>query len=115
MEPCPPEFLTYLVILCFEKRSPTQKYCCSPEVKHFSPQKFWAGDAICDWLQYLFILYIQCVADPGVFLGVVNSVEPKKVLTRKIPQILWWRQLLVITQKCLYFLVQENGCFSWSN
>jgi len=34
------KFLSYLVILCFEKRCPEQKYCCSPEVKHFTPQTF---------------------------------------------------------------------------
>jgi len=30
--------LAYLVILCFEKRRPEQKCCCSPKVKHFSPK-----------------------------------------------------------------------------
>jgi len=43
-----PKFLTYLAILCFEKRRPKQKYCCPPKVKHSPPQiclpltKFWA-------------------------------------------------------------------------
>ena len=38
--PCPVKFLAYLVILCFEKRHPKQKYCCSLKVKHFAPHKF---------------------------------------------------------------------------
>jgi len=33
-----PKFLTYLVILCFEKQCPKQNYCCSPKVKYFAPQ-----------------------------------------------------------------------------
>jgi len=40
------KFLAYLVILCFTKRHPKHKYCCSPKVKHFAiPQTFWADDA----------------------------------------------------------------------
>ena len=31
-----PRLLVYLVILCFERRRPKQKYCCSPEVKHYN-------------------------------------------------------------------------------
>jgi len=46
-----PKFLAYLVILSFEKRRPKQKYCCSPNIKHFglppnfSPKNFWVGYA----------------------------------------------------------------------
>jgi len=36
----PPKFLAYLVILCFDKRRPKQKYCCSPKVNHFPPKVF---------------------------------------------------------------------------
>ena len=35
-----PKFLAYVAILCFEKRRPKQKYCCSPKVKYFAPPKF---------------------------------------------------------------------------
>ena len=35
------KFLSYLVILCFEKRCPEKKFCCSPEA--FYPPKFWTG------------------------------------------------------------------------
>jgi len=41
-----PTFLAYLIILCFEKRRPKQKYCCSPEVKHFCPPN------ISGWLRH---------------------------------------------------------------
>jgi len=41
-----PRFLAYLVILCFEKRRPKQKYRCSLKVKHFVPQQFWG------WLRH---------------------------------------------------------------
>jgi len=39
----PQTFLKYLVILCFVKRRPKQKYFCSRKIKHFGPPKFWAG------------------------------------------------------------------------
>jgi len=45
------KFLAYLVILCFEKLHPKQKYCFLPKVKDFgrpkiwSPKTFWAGCA----------------------------------------------------------------------
>ena len=39
--PCPPKFLAYQVILCFEKRRSEQKYCCSPRVKHFGHPKYF--------------------------------------------------------------------------
>jgi len=42
----PPKFLARLVILCFEKRRLKQKYCRSPEVKHFGPPE------ILGWLRY---------------------------------------------------------------
>jgi len=35
----PKKFLAYLVILYFEKRRPTQKYCCSLKVKHLGPHR----------------------------------------------------------------------------
>jgi len=48
----PPKFLEYLVILCFEKRRPKQKYCCPPKAKYLLPppsffpsKNFWAGYA----------------------------------------------------------------------
>jgi len=31
----PAKIAPYVVILCFEKKRPKQKYCCSPKVKHF--------------------------------------------------------------------------------
>ena len=37
----PKTFLAYLVILCFEKWHPKQKFCCLPKDKHFAhPPKF---------------------------------------------------------------------------
>jgi len=41
----PQNFLKYLVILCFEKWRPKQKYCCSRKIKHFGPHK------ILSWLR----------------------------------------------------------------
>jgi len=40
----PPKFLAYLIILCFEKRRPKQKYCFSPKSNIF-PKKIWSGYA----------------------------------------------------------------------
>jgi len=37
----PAQFLTYLVIFCFEKRCPKQKYCCVHKIKYFAPPKFY--------------------------------------------------------------------------
>jgi len=55
--PCLPKFLAHLVILWFEKRSPKQKPCCSPEVKHFSPPQIlgWLTTDLGHrkWLSYL--------------------------------------------------------------
>jgi len=34
-----PKFLANLIISCFEKRHPKQKYCCSPKIKHFDAEK----------------------------------------------------------------------------
>ena len=51
----PLKFLTYRVSLCFEKRRPKQKYCCSPDVKHFGPsqnfswQRHWPCGRTYDW------------------------------------------------------------------
>jgi len=33
------KFVACLIILCFEKRRPKQKYCCLPKVKQFGPSK----------------------------------------------------------------------------
>jgi len=44
----PKKFLAYLVILCFEKRRPKRKYCCSPKVKHIAPKQ------IQGWLRHCF-------------------------------------------------------------
>jgi len=30
-----PQFVAYIIILCFEKQGPKQKYCCSHKVEHF--------------------------------------------------------------------------------
>jgi len=39
-----PKYLVYLVILCFEKRRPKQKHCCSPKIKHFGNPKNLQAD-----------------------------------------------------------------------
>ena len=49
----PPKFLAYPVILCFEKQRAKQKYCCSPEVKHFGhPQNFGLATPLLMFLQF---------------------------------------------------------------
>jgi len=51
-------FLAYLVIFCFEKRRPKQKYCCWPKVKRFDSPK------ILDWLHHwLFIPKVTKLQD----------------------------------------------------
>jgi len=61
-----PHFKVYLVILCFAKRRPEQRYCCSPKVKillptNFCAPKFWAGYATAGFGTKLNLLYIRDV------------------------------------------------------
>jgi len=49
-----PKFLAYLVILCFEKRHPKQKYCFSPKVKDFGPPPNLASQNILNWLRHCY-------------------------------------------------------------
>ena len=37
------KFFAYLVILCFEKRRPKQKYCCLPKIKNFGSPKIFGS------------------------------------------------------------------------
>jgi len=42
-----PKLLAYLVFLCFDKRRPEQKYCCSPKVNVLGPKiSGWATVAL---------------------------------------------------------------------
>ena len=52
-----PKFLAYVAILCFEKRRPKQKYCCSPKVKYFAPPKKTLG-----WLCHWYPFFVKCSA-----------------------------------------------------
>jgi len=36
----PPKFLAHLVVLCFERRCPTPKHCCSLKVQILGPSGF---------------------------------------------------------------------------
>ena len=42
-EPCPKNFLAYLVVLCFERRCLKQNTVARLKSKIFAPPKFWAG------------------------------------------------------------------------
>ena len=42
---CPPNFLAYFIVECFERRCPQIKYCCSLKVKIFAPPNFSTGYA----------------------------------------------------------------------
>ena len=46
------KFFAYLVILGFEKRSPNQKYCSLPKVKHFDHPIFCPPKKLLGWLHH---------------------------------------------------------------
>ena len=72
-DPFSPKFIAYLVILCFEKRRPKQKYCWSPKVKHIRPpKKFWAD--------YATLWYCVTRAMPG---AVINDTDFSLQLSRQ--------------------------------
>jgi len=52
----PPKFVAYLVILCFEKRRPKQKYCFLPKVKLSISSKKNLGWLRHCWCAFLYII-----------------------------------------------------------
>ena len=54
--PCLPNFLVYLVILCFEKRRSKQKYCCSPKIKHSAHHYILVPPKFFGWLRHYYHL-----------------------------------------------------------
>jgi len=64
----PSKLLAYLVILCFEKQRPKQKYCCSHKVKHFGPTK------ILGWLRHCSLMYHVIKVTEFVWLSWIQSL-----------------------------------------
>jgi len=81
----PQNILAYLVILCFEKRRPKQKYCCSSKVKHLGLPE------ILVWLRHWWCYVL--VRKHEVHLKSIHSPQtrsPSKVKHLGLPEILVW-------------------------
>jgi len=59
------ELLANVVILCFEKWRPKQKYCCTPKSKHFAQKKNLY------WLRHCHLMFLTLNSQKMKFLIIV--------------------------------------------